>query len=74
MSASGYDETNAERGRDEAEEESESEPLAEGPEMGELFGGDVDLDNPAGEQLGDTGGRADDELAEERPEGDAGSA
>ena len=74
MSASGYDETNAERGRDEAEEESGSEPLAEGSEMGELFGGDVDLDNRAGEQLGDTGGRADDELAEERPEGDAGSA
>ena len=74
MSASGYDETNAERGREEAEAERGGEPLAEGPEMGELFGGDVDLDNPPGEQLGETGGRADDELAEERPEGEAGSA
>ena len=64
MSSSGWPSETG--GTDKSEESSE---LAEGSEMGELFGGDVDLDKPAGEQLGDTGGRVEDELAGEGPGG-----
>ena len=35
--------------------------LGDGSEMGELFGSDVDLDEPAGE-LGQSGSRMDDEI------------
>ena len=64
MSSSGWpSETGGTEKREEASE------LGEGEEMGELFGGDVDLDKPAGEQLGDTGGRVDEQLAGETPGG-----
>ena len=47
--------------------------LGDGPEMGELFGGDVDLDNPGGE-LGESGNPIDDEIDPGRIEVDEGPA
>ena len=47
--------------------------LGEGPEMGELFGGDVDLDKPGGE-LGESGNPIDDEIDPGRIEVDEGPA